>query len=316
MTAWRNEVISRQAEAGRIDEPHQVEGQARVLLEDFLDLVGAGLLPHEVDEVEDVGLRRRQELGLDHRGAREPEALEELHAHAGRHVVLLGGLHLLGDELGARMAARVLDEHGQLVGRQQREVELDVVGQRQPGGVGGFQHRVVEGQVEAALAQRLQDRQAGSDLGGGRMAERRDLQHHLVWVHQFEVATRQAFMSAVDEDELLAHQLFGACVRQGREDEEDVGGRGVRHACARTVEQLVADHGVLAVDDRLPGDHGARRGAAGPWGVDGGWVGMHAGCVDESRPAACGAGWIIVENSPCPRLFLVIRTAARAIPLR
>ncbi len=36
-----------QAEAGRIDEPHQVEGQARVLLEDFLDLVGAGLLPHE-----------------------------------------------------------------------------------------------------------------------------------------------------------------------------------------------------------------------------------------------------------------------------
>jgi hypothetical protein len=56
------------------------------------------------------------------------------------------------------------------------------------------------------------------------MAQRGDFEHHLVGVQQFQVAARQAFVGAVDEDELLADQLFRARMGERGEHQNDIGG--------------------------------------------------------------------------------------------
>ena len=56
---------------------HQVEGQARILLEHFFNLVRAGLFAHLVDQLNDAGLGRREQLGLDQGRAGKPVALEQ-----------------------------------------------------------------------------------------------------------------------------------------------------------------------------------------------------------------------------------------------
>ena len=66
----------------------------------------------------------------------ESQALEQLHALAGNHVVLLRRFHFFGNQFGLAMPPGVVDEHGHLVGGQQRQVQLDVVRQGQPGRIG------------------------------------------------------------------------------------------------------------------------------------------------------------------------------------
>ena len=67
---------------------------------------------------------------------------------------------------------------------------------------------MVEGQMESAVAQALQDGQSRSHFLGGRMAQWGDFEHHLLWIDQFQVAAGQALVGAIDEDELLADQLI------------------------------------------------------------------------------------------------------------
>ncbi len=122
---------------------------------------------------------------------------------------------------------------------------------------------MVERQVKAPVAQLGQDRQACGDFFGRSVAQWRNFEHHLVGLHEFEVATGKAFMRAVHEDELFAHQLFSASVRKGGEDQDHVGGGRVCGAAARAVEQLIADHHLLRIHDGLPRDHGDRGLVAG-----------------------------------------------------
>ncbi len=86
---------------------------------------------------------------------------------------------------------------------------------------------MVERQVEAAVAQALQDGQSRSHFLGGRMAQRGDFEYHLLGVDQLQVAAGQALVGAIDEDELLADQLIRASVRQGREHQRHIAGSGV-----------------------------------------------------------------------------------------
>ena len=245
-----------QPKPGRVDEAHEVERQTGIFLQHLFNIVGAGLLAHQVDEVDDAGLCRREQLGLHQRGAREPVALEQLHPLAGNHVVLLGCLDLLGNQLRLAVACGVADQHGQLVRGQHRQIQLDVVGQGQPGGVSRFEHGVVEGEVKAAITQAHEDGQARFHLLRSCVAQRRNLQHHLVGVQQFQVAAREAFVGAVHKNQLLADQLFRARMRQRCEHQNHIGGGGVPDAGARTVEQLIANHCLLGIDDGLARDHG------------------------------------------------------------
>jgi hypothetical protein len=118
---------------------------------------------------------------------------------------------------------------------------------------------VVERQVKAAFAHpaRMGRRATSSALAA--WPKRGDFEHDLVGVQQFEVTARQAFVGAVDEDQLLAHQLFGAGMGERGEHQNHIGGGRVPCACARAVEQLIAHHHVLRVDDGLARNHGHRR---------------------------------------------------------
>lgn len=46
-----------QPKPGRVDEAHEVERQTGILLQHLFNIVGTGLLAHQVDEVDDAGLR-------------------------------------------------------------------------------------------------------------------------------------------------------------------------------------------------------------------------------------------------------------------
>lgn len=121
-----------------------------------------------------------QQAGLHHCWAGKPETLEKLDAQALARTMLVGTFNLLGNQFGAGVAVGKLDQHRGTVRRQRGKIELDVVGQRQPGRIHRLQHRVVEGQMKALLLECQERGQAGRNLMHGGMAQRRDLQHHLV----------------------------------------------------------------------------------------------------------------------------------------
>ena len=72
--------LARQAKTRRVDETQQVERQGGVFLEQVFDFGRAGLFAHQVDKLDDRGLRGADGGGLDQRGVGEPVALEQLDA--------------------------------------------------------------------------------------------------------------------------------------------------------------------------------------------------------------------------------------------
>ena len=142
-----------------------------------------------------------------------------------------------------------------LAGRQHGQVDLDVVRQRQPGGVDGLQHRVIEGQVKALLLQGLQRGQARCDFMYGGMTQRRDFQHHLVGGQQLQMLASQAFVRAVDEHELGADQILLARMGEGCEHQGCIGCHGVAIRRTGAIEQLVANDLLQPIDDGLACNH-------------------------------------------------------------
>ena len=201
---------------------------------------------------------------MHHRGACKPEALKQLDAKALAQVVLQSTFHLLGNQLGTGVAVGKFDQHRQLGRGQSRQVQLDVIGQRQPGRIFRLQHRVVEGQVKALILEGQQRGQACRDFVNGCVAQRGDFQHHLVGGQQLQVLAGQTFMRAVHKHELGAHQIFFARVREGGKDQRRIGRHGVVVRRARAVEQLIANDLLQPIDDGLAGNHAfgqvARRG--------------------------------------------------------
>ncbi|MNZ92687.1 hypothetical protein D3C78_1117210 [compost metagenome] len=249
--------FARQPETRGIDEAQQIEGQRRVLLEQVLDFRRAGLLAHQVDELENGGLRRAYGLRAHQVGVGKPVALEIRHAQVAHQFELLGGFHLFGHDLGLGIGARELHQRLGILGRKGLEVELDVGGHGQPARVGAAQQALVEGQAKAALAQGVKDWQPRFDVGlRGVVAQRGHFQHHLVGMDQFEVAARQAFLCAVDEHRFLSDQGFGTGIGQGVEQQRRIAGRSVGIVGGGTVEQLIAVDLALFVDDGLPRDDG------------------------------------------------------------
>ncbi|MPM88248.1 hypothetical protein SDC9_135349 [bioreactor metagenome] len=170
-----------------------------------------------------------------------------------------GGFDFFSNELGLRDTRGVFDQHGHLIGWQHRQIQLDEVRERQPGGVGRFKHRVAERKAKATRLQRLQDGQARLDLCGRRMPQRRDLKNHLPRVEQRQMPLDQAFVGAVHEDQAVAQQLVLTRMRQRGEGQHHVAGRRVRGMISRAIEEFMPDDLPLSVDDRLPGDQSAVR---------------------------------------------------------
>ena len=168
-----------------------------------------------------------QQFGLHHGRAREPVALKQRDADALEQVKLLLGFHLGGNQVRLAVACCVADQYGQLLGAQHVQIQFDVVGQRQPGRVGRFQHGMVERQFEAAFAQRAQNGQPCYGFACGHMPQWLHFQYHFFGVQQFQMPARQTFMGAVDKQQLGAHQIFAASVRQGSEQQNHIGGCGV-----------------------------------------------------------------------------------------
>ena len=76
--------------------------------------------------------------------------------------------------------------------------------------------------MKALVLECQQGGQAGCHLMHGGMAQRGDLQHHLVGRQQLQVLAGQAFVSAVHEHELGADQIFLSSMREGRKDQRRV----------------------------------------------------------------------------------------------
>ena len=86
--------FARQSKPRGVDEAQQVERQSGVFLEQVFDLAGVRLFAHQVDELNDGGLRRADGGGFDQGGLGKPEALEQFHAQVRHHLELFGGFHL------------------------------------------------------------------------------------------------------------------------------------------------------------------------------------------------------------------------------
>ena len=168
-------------------------------------------------------LGRREHARLHHGRARKPEALKQCDAQALCQRMLCGAFYLFGNQLGTRMAAGELDQHRKLAGRDERQINLDVVSQRQPVGIQRLQHSVIEGQMKALGFERLQHGQTRCDFVQRAMAQRRDFKHHFVGGQQIQVFARQAFMRAVHKHELGVHQVFLARMGERREDQRCIG---------------------------------------------------------------------------------------------
>ena len=186
------------------------------MLEHFLNLAGAGLLAHHVNQANDIGLRRADALTLhDHRFGK-PVALVELDAQILDHVVLLVALHLFGNQQRLRFGLGQLDKGAHGLGLEYRQVELDKRCQRQPAFVGTGQDGVVKCQTEATALELLQIGQVVGNFVHLGQGQRRYLQHHALGCYQVQVTTGEAVMGAVDEDGLAARQRVvlghGQCV--------------------------------------------------------------------------------------------------------
>ena len=247
------------AQAGRVDQSHQIEGQAGIFLQHGLDGFRMRLLAQQVDQLDDAGLGRGQQAGFHQRRAGKPVALEQADAHVLQQVVVLGAFHFLGNDLGLGVALGIAHQHGELFRAQHAQVQLDVVGQRQPGGVGRFQHLVAKRQLKAPVAQRLQNGQAGQHLAAGHMAQHLHLQHHLVGADQFQLAAGHAFVRALHENGFGDGRIVTAGMGHGRKDQADIVGHAQTGGCTGAAEQLVAHDFALLVHDGLPRNHGARK---------------------------------------------------------
>ena len=106
-----------------------------------------------------------------------------------------------------------------------------------------------------------------------------------VGVHQLQVAARQALVGAVDEDQLLAHQLLGAALRDRAVNTRITSVAAVWAAPLRAVEQLVAHHDLLRVHDGLARNHGDRRLVA-RWG---------RGQCANGESWVMGVGWVFLK---------------------
>ena len=69
-----------EAEADRVDDAQQIDGQRRLVLDAFFDAGGVGVARGEVDDLDQAGLRRGEATAADRLGAREVVALEKLEA--------------------------------------------------------------------------------------------------------------------------------------------------------------------------------------------------------------------------------------------
>ena len=125
--------------------------------------------------------------------------------------------------------------------------------------------------MEAPFTQCREDGQPRGDFLRGNVAQRRNFEHDFFRVDQFQVPAGQAFVCAVDENQLLAHQFFGACMGERSKHQRHIGGRRVCGAGTRAIEQLVANDGLLCVDDGLAGNecHGRLVDVLGGRGRDG-----------------------------------------------
>lgn len=146
-----------------------------------------------------------------------------------RHqLVLLGGFHLFCNQRGLAVHAGKFDQRARQLGLEGLHVELDKARQRQPRHIAALEHMLIERQPETPGAQGVQCGHPGFNfLGRGAVGEWGHFEHHLVGVDEFQVPAGEAFMRAVDEYGLLAHQCFGAGIRQGIEQQCGITGSGM-----------------------------------------------------------------------------------------
>jgi len=249
--------LARQAETRRVDETQQVERQGGVFLEQVFDLGRARLFAHQVDELDDGGLRGANGGGFDQRGTGKPVALEQLDAQVPHLFVLLGGLDLFGYQRGLAVRGGKLHQRPCQLGLERLHVQLDKCGQSQPTGIGAAQGLVVEGKAKAPRAQRLQRGHAAFNVFlGGIFGQRWHLQNHLFGVDQLQVAAREAVVRAVDEHRFLADQGFGAGVGQCVEQQRRIAGGGVRVRGGGPVKQFVAINRAVLIHDGLARNDG------------------------------------------------------------
>ena len=75
-------------------------------------------------------------------------------------------------------------------------------------------------------------------------------------MNQFQVAATQAFVGAVDENQLAPYQSLSARVGERIEQHGCIAGSGVGICCGGAVKQLIAKHFAALVQDGLAADHG------------------------------------------------------------
>ncbi len=153
-------------------------------------------------------------------------------------------------------------------------------------GVAVAQGVLVNGNAKAACLQFGEDAAAGGNVfAAGVFGQYGHFQHDFFRGNQLQVATGQAVMGAVDEDQLFPHQRFGAGVGQGVKEQRGITGRCERGGAA--VKQFVAEDLALGVEQGLATNKGGAVQSGGGLGGHGVGGGTHNISANRQKNRAC-----------------------------
>ena len=194
-------------------------------------------------------LRRRQRAPVDERRAGEVVALEGVEAECLAVLGLLVGLHLLGHEpqAAALQHRRVVRE---ALRRERAHVELGDRRQLEQRLLLGRVLEVVERDREAGVDQRPQ----GVEQGTVELLVLEQLEHDPFGRQRQRRHAEQELARDVHVGRMRADERVEADVREAVDDHRRRRGHRVQRAAVdrdRPVQQLVGDHALLTVEDRL-----------------------------------------------------------------
>jgi hypothetical protein len=233
----------------RVHEAQQVQRQRHVALDGLFDDGIVRVRHHEVHQLDDGELRRRQLAAAQHGRTREIIALEVIEAEVHRGLVRIARLDLFGDD-GLFHRVQPAHEVRQLLLRHAAQVQLHETGERQQAlQAQAVAFDAVQREAEAVAREFAHAREQRVVRHDGRD----DLQHRALAGQEGEDVAGEDFGVHVQEASGVADRAREAQLgRVGNDGGRRGQARLIGLALARTAEQeLVAVQRLVAVEHRL-----------------------------------------------------------------